>query len=122
MRWITLGVGAALGYLLGSAEGRQNLEKMTQNAQKFWNDPQTQKKVSQVQEQAKSTLADVKDSEQVKKAGEAAAAAKEKVQEKVEQVTSAGEDNAETDHSQGADPDVVSDPSTPMADEGPANS
>ena len=37
MRLITLGLGAALGYLLGSAEGRKNLEKMTQNAQKLWN-------------------------------------------------------------------------------------
>ena len=41
MRLITLGLGAALGYLLGSAEGRKNLEKMTQNAQKLWNDPKT---------------------------------------------------------------------------------
>ncbi|MDN5692886.1 MAG: YtxH domain-containing protein, partial [Micrococcaceae bacterium] len=68
MRLITLGLGAALGYLLGSAEGRRNLEKMSQNAQKFWNDPKTQQKVGNLQETAQQKFADVKNSEQVQKA------------------------------------------------------
>jgi ElaB/YqjD/DUF883 family membrane-anchored ribosome-binding protein len=44
-RLITLGVGAAIGYLLGSREGRQNLDKFAKNAQKLWNDPKTQEQV-----------------------------------------------------------------------------
>ena len=68
MRLITLGLGAALGYLLGSAEGRKNLEKMTQNAQKLWNDPNTQEKVGQVQETAQQKFAEVKKSDPVQKA------------------------------------------------------
>jgi ElaB/YqjD/DUF883 family membrane-anchored ribosome-binding protein len=44
-RLITLGVGAAIGYLLGSREGRQNLDKFAKNAQKLWNDPRTQEQV-----------------------------------------------------------------------------
>ncbi|MEV4899986.1 YtxH domain-containing protein [Citricoccus sp. NPDC055426] len=55
-RLITLGIGAALGYLLGSREGRQNLDKFAKNAQSFWNDPKTQEQVqratSTVKEQA----------------------------------------------------------------------
>ena len=68
MRLITLGLGAALGYLLGSAEGRKNLEKMTQNAQKLWNDPKTQEKVGHVQETAQQKFAEVKKSDPVQKA------------------------------------------------------
>lgn len=45
MRLFTLGVGAAIGYLLGSREGRQNLDKFAKNAQKLWNDPKTQEQV-----------------------------------------------------------------------------
>lgn len=61
MRWFTLAVGAAAGYLLGSAEGRQNLQKMTQNAQTLWNDPKTQEKVGQAKENARAVASDAKD-------------------------------------------------------------
>lgn len=53
-RIITLGVGAAIGYLLGSREGRQNLDKFAKNAQKLWNDPKTQDQV----QKAASTVKD----------------------------------------------------------------
>lgn len=53
-RLITLGIGAALGYLLGSREGRQNLDKFAKNAQGFWNDPKTQEQV----QRATSTVKD----------------------------------------------------------------
>lgn len=53
-RLITLGIGAALGYLLGSREGRQNLDKFAKNAQGFWNDPKTQQQV----QRATSTVKD----------------------------------------------------------------
>ena len=54
MRLITLGIGAALGYLLGSQEGRHNLEKMSNNAKNFWQDPKTQQKVHEATETVKS--------------------------------------------------------------------
>lgn len=54
MRLITLGIGAALGYLLGSQEGRRNLEKMSNNAKNFWQDPKTQQKVHEATETVKS--------------------------------------------------------------------
>lgn len=54
MRLITLGIGAALGYLLGSQEGRRNLEKMSNNAKSFWQDPKTQQKVHEATETVKA--------------------------------------------------------------------
>lgn len=54
MRLITLGIGAALGYLLGSQEGRRNLEKMSNNAKNFWQDPKTQQKVHEATETVKT--------------------------------------------------------------------
>ncbi|MCT2089315.1 YtxH domain-containing protein [Micrococcus terreus] len=54
MRLITLGIGAALGYLLGSQEGRRNLEKMSNNAKNFWQDPKTQQKVHEATETVKA--------------------------------------------------------------------
>ena len=54
MRLITLGIGAALGYLLGSQEGRRNLEKMSNNAKNFWQDPKTQQKVHETTETVKA--------------------------------------------------------------------
>ena len=54
MRLITLGIGAALGYLLGSQEGRRNLEKMSNNAKNFWQDPKTQQQVHEATETVKA--------------------------------------------------------------------
>ncbi|MEX3566516.1 YtxH domain-containing protein [Micrococcus endophyticus] len=123
MRLITLGLGAALGYLLGSAEGRRNLEKMSQNAQKFWNDPKTQQKVGNLQETAQQKFADVKNSEQVQKATAKVEdtmnknGSKDSVRD--DRVTESNNDNVTSAASHGADPDIVSDPSTPLGDEGP---
>ena len=123
MRLITLGLGAALGYLLGSAEGRRNLEKMSQNAQKFWNDPKTQQKVGNLQETAQQKFADVKNSEQVQKATAKVEdtmnknGSKDQVRD--DRVTESNNDNVTSAASHGADPDIVSDPSTPLGDEGP---
>ncbi len=123
MRLITLGIGAALGYLLGSAEGRRNLEKMSQNAQKFWNDPKTQQKVGNLQETAQQKFADVKNSEQVQKATAKVEdtmnknGSKDNVRD--DRVTESNNDNVTSAASHGADPDIVSDPSTPLGDEGP---
>lgn len=124
MRLITLGIGAALGYFLGSREGRQNLNKMTSNAQKFWNDPKTQEKVSEVQGQAAAKWEEAKSHEKVQdvaatvqaKVDDAKAKAadvKAGVQAKVEDAKTSGDGTVK------AEADVISDPSTPMADEGP---
>lgn len=111
MRLITLGVGAALGYFLGSREGRQNLNKMTNNAQKFWNDPKTQEKVSQVQGQATQKWEEAKSNEKVQNL---TSTVQDKVDDAKAKVSGNGDGAAK------ADADVVSDPSTPMASEGPA--
>ena len=123
MRLITLGLGAALGYLLGSAEGRRNLEKMSQNAQKFWNDPKTQQKVGNLQETAQQKFADVKNSDPVQKATAKVEdtmnknGSKDQVRD--DRVTESNNENTTTASAHGADPDIVSDPSTPLGDEGP---
>lgn len=132
MRWITLGVGAALGYLLGSAEGRQNLDKMTKNAQKLWNDPKTQEKVSKVQEQAQNKFADVKGSDTVQEAAsKVTQAVKGGSDHKhnstnpqsgaagTQETTISNDDHVQAPNATGADPDIISDPSTPLGDEGP---
>ncbi|MEL7975424.1 hypothetical protein AAG589_06125 [Isoptericola sp. F-RaC21] len=41
-------VGAALGYLLGTEKGRQQLDKAKGWATETWNDPRVQAKVSDV--------------------------------------------------------------------------
>ncbi|WP_207456365.1 YtxH domain-containing protein [Desertivibrio insolitus] len=52
MRKFTFLVGAAVGYLLGSAAGRQQYEKIKSTASGLWEKPQVQRLV----DQAKSTI------------------------------------------------------------------
>lgn len=130
MRWFTLAVGAAAGYLLGSAEGRQNLQKMTQNAQTLWNDPKTQEKVGQAKENARAVASDAKDKTQ-EKAAEVKAKADEKkesdatendvMKNQKDETTVSNDENVPAANATGADPDIISDPSTALGDEGPAN-
>lgn len=137
MRWITLGVGAALGYLLGSAEGRRNLEKMTQNAKKFWEDPQTQQKVHEATEAVKAKAPEVAE-KVTATAKDVSATVQEKVnetQEKVGQKVNEAKDEKAKDDAQGnvkagseksttghgspkADKDSVSDPAQSLENEG----
>lgn len=136
MRLLTLGLGAALGYFLGSSEGRQNLDKMTQNAQKLWNDPKTQEKVGHVQDAAQQKFAEVKDEvktsaqdlkENVQKDGlkdalkgeDKAGRDGSKDEAADQQVTVSNNDNVPAANATGADPDIISDPSTALGDEGP---
>jgi len=127
MRWLTLGLGAALGYFLASSEGRQNLDKMSQNATKLWNDPKTQEKVGHMQETAQAKLADVKKSEPVQtlaaKVGAGEQAGQKPGQKSDgrtdQQVTVSNNENVPAANATGADPDIISDPSTPLGDEGP---
>ncbi|MDO5633721.1 MAG: YtxH domain-containing protein [Micrococcus sp.] len=126
MRLITLGLGAALGYFLGSREGRKNLEKMSQNAQKFWNDPKTQEKVHEVQETAAAKWEEAKNSDTVKEAADKVTSKVDEVKAKVSGDDVPGKSDRPqvktTASDRGADPDVVSDPATSMSAEGPSNS
>ena len=128
MRLITLAVGAAAGYFLGSREGRKNLGKMTSNAQKFWNDPKTQEKVSQVQGQAAQKWEEAKNSDAVQQAtatlqakADGAKATVAGAAENLVKKTESDEKTVTTAVDTGADADVVSDPATPLQDEGPAH-
>lgn len=132
MRWFTLAVGAAAGYLLGSAEGRQNLQKMTQNAQQLWNDPKTQQKVGQAKEKATAVASDAKDKAQ-EKAQEVKDTVKDANKDSQQTAGSPSQDRAvdgsparndesvQAANATGADPDIISDPSTALADEGPTH-
>lgn len=71
---ITLLVGGAVGYVLGTRAGRQRYEQIKSQAQSVWKSPKVQKKATQAQDYAREKAPVVKE-----KAAEAAAAAKEKV-------------------------------------------
>ncbi|QWZ06876.1 hypothetical protein KRR39_15280 [Nocardioides panacis] len=68
---ITLLVGGAVGYVLGSRAGRQRYEQIKSQAQSFWTNPKVQEKATQAQDYAKDKAPVVKD----KAAGAAASAA-----------------------------------------------
>ena len=77
-----------------------------------------------MQETAQQKFADVKNSEQVQKATAKVEDTMNKNGSKNDdvrddRVTESNNDDAKTAASHGADPDVVSDPSTPLGDEGP---
>lgn len=130
MRLITLGIGAALGYLLGSQEGRRNLEKMSNNAKSFWQDPKTQQKVHEATETVKTKAPVVAD-----KVSTTAKDVTDKVADKVNEVKDGSEkgakgqkDAAGADLTQGnvkagsekitVGTDTVSDPSQSLENEG----
>jgi hypothetical protein len=71
---ITLLVGGAVGYVLGTRAGRQRYEQMKSQAQSLWKNPKVQSKATQAQDYAREKAPVVKE-----KAAEAAAAAKDKV-------------------------------------------
>ena len=120
MRLITLGIGAALGYLLGSQEGRRNLEKMSNNAKSFWQDPKTQQKVHEATETVKAKAPVVAD-----KVSTTAKDVTDKVSDKVNEVK---DNQGSADKSKGnvkagsekttAGTDTISDPSQSLENEG----
>ena len=67
---ITLLVGGAVGYVLGSKAGRQRYEQIRSQARSVWNNPTVQAKAGQAQDFAKDKAPVVKE-----KAAEAAATA-----------------------------------------------
>lgn len=68
---ITLLVGGAAGYVLGTRADRQRYEQIKSQAQSLWNNPKVQHKAAQAQDYAKDKAPLVKD----KAAGAAAGAA-----------------------------------------------
>ncbi|MBB4736430.1 YtxH domain-containing protein [Micrococcus cohnii] len=128
MRLFTLGLGAALGYLIGSREGRENLNKMRNNAQQYWNDPKTQERVQKVQGNASQKWQEAKQSEKVQnvttKVGAKVDETKGKLgatTDNLKNTSSERQENSTSELASGknADPDVVSDPSTSLNAEGP---
>ena len=71
---ITLLVGGAVGYVLGTRAGRQRYEQIKSQAQSLWTNPKVQEKATQAQDYAREKAPVVKE-----KAAGAAAAAKDKV-------------------------------------------
>jgi hypothetical protein len=71
---MTLLVGGAVGYVLGTRAGRQRYEQMKSQAKSLWRNPKVQAKATQAQDYAREKAPVVKE-----KAAEAAAAAKDKV-------------------------------------------
>ena len=58
---ITLLVGGAVGYVLGTAAGRERYEQIKTQAQGIWNNPKVQEKASQAQDLAKEKAPILKD-------------------------------------------------------------
>jgi hypothetical protein len=58
---ITLLVGGAVGYVLGTAAGRERYEQIKSQAQGIWNNPKVQEKASQAQDLAKEKAPILKD-------------------------------------------------------------
>ena len=53
--------GVGVGFLLGSRSGRESYEKVKTEAQKLWNDPKVQNKVSESTEWAKQKAPQVQE-------------------------------------------------------------
>jgi hypothetical protein len=126
-RVVTFGLGAAVGYYLGNREGRdqakQAFEQAKQSAQEFWTDPKTQEQVHKAAEYATDTL-----KEKAPKLG----GMSEKAADFIDKSTGYEGDSQGHSNSPNADPDndraghetvdangdVVSDPATPLEEEG----
>lgn len=75
---LTFLAGAAVGYVIGTRAGRGRYDEMKQHADALWHDPRVQEKVSTASQTVKEKAPEV-GSKIAGVAGQATAAAKEKV-------------------------------------------
>ena len=54
-------VGGAVGYVLGTRDGRERYEQIKAQAQRLWSDPKVQQARGQVQQQAQGLASQVQD-------------------------------------------------------------
>ena len=71
MKKLSILLGAGVGYVLGTRDGRERYEQIRQQAQKFWNNPKVQEKKEQVSEVTKPKGGELQDKafEKVGKSG-----------------------------------------------------
>lgn len=122
MGLISLGAGVAIGYMLGTDKGRENLGKLRQSAEEKWNDPKVQDTVRKAEETANNVAHDV-----ASRTKEAAAAASDIFKQGMSEPTHTAEQDApaassdaresdsaesgsgaETQDAEGSDPDSSS--------------
>ena len=119
---LVLLAGIGIGFVLGSRAGRQSYENLKRQATNMWNDPKVQDGIDtareQIEEKAPVVAQAVKDKAPVvvDKVKEAADAGVAKAKEATNDVKAKDENDPNAD----VPDDVVSDPATPMDEEGPA--
>ena len=119
---LVLLAGIGIGFVLGSRAGRQSYENLKRQATNLWNDPKVQDGIEtareQIEEKAPAVAQAVKDKAPVvvDKVKEATDAGVAKAKEATNNVKAKVENGPKSEVLE----DVVSDPATPMDEEGPA--
>lgn len=120
---LVLLAGIGIGFILGSRAGRQSYENLKRQATNLWNDPKVQEGIENAREsigkKAPAVVDAVKENapvvaEKVKSAADAGVA---KAKDAVNNQKNSDAEDSTTEESVPAD--VVSDPATPMDQEGP---
>jgi len=100
---ITLLVGGAVGYVLGTRAGRERYDEIVSQARGLWENPKVQEKAQQATDLAKEKAPEVQ-----KKVADAASSASSAAKSKVSDVKSGSSDTSDT-----TEPVIVVDPAGP---------